>query len=103
MPLIKSNGEPGLLAEGKLGDEVKNLPLYDLTKVTDSRLLSALFRDYTFLASAFLLEPCHLQYLKDKTYGLGRDVLPKNIAVPLSVLAEKLECYPFMEYALSYA
>lgn len=30
----------------------------------DLRLNSALLRDFQFLASAYMLEPCHLNYLK---------------------------------------
>jgi indoleamine 2,3-dioxygenase len=63
----------------------------------------ALYRDYTFVASAYLLEPCDLLYRKTGDYGLGRSVLPKNIAVPLVQVAEKIGAKPFMEYALSYA
>lgn len=63
----------------------------------------ALYRDLTFVASAYLLEPCDIQYRKDKSYGLGRQVLPRNIAVPLNQAAEKIGQRPFMEYALSYA
>lgn len=55
------------------------------------------------MASAYLLEPCDIQYRKDKTYGLGRQSLPANIAVPLVQAAEKIGQRPFMEYALSYA
>jgi len=63
----------------------------------------ALFRDYTFWASAYLLEPCHLNMLKRGEYGLGRQVLPRNIAIPLHRVADKLGMKPFMEYATSYA
>jgi len=64
---------------------------------------AALYRDLTFVASAYLLEPCDIQFRKDGTYGLGRQTLPKNIAVPLVQAAEKIGQRPFMEYALSYA
>jgi indoleamine 2,3-dioxygenase len=37
------------------------------------------------------------------SYGLGRDVLPKQLAVPLVQIAEKIQAKPFMEYAMSYA
>ncbi len=92
------------MARGELGDAVlSELPLIDVTSINDGRLLLALFRDYTFLASAYLLEPCNIQLRKNKTYGLGRAILPKNIASPLVSIANKLEAKPFMEYALSYA
>ncbi|RKP27485.1 hypothetical protein SYNPS1DRAFT_32442 [Syncephalis pseudoplumigaleata] len=95
---------PGLLANGQFGDAVRHeLPEYDVSSITDTRLLSALYRDLTFAASAYLLEPCDVQFRKDGTYGLGRDVLPRQIAVPLSVVAQKIGARPFMEYAMSYA
>ncbi|CAG8496327.1 6833_t:CDS:10, partial [Scutellospora calospora] len=103
MPIRLPNGEQGLLAKGKLGEAVKDLPLYDVSSISDQRLLSALFRDYTFLASAYLLEPCDIMYREKKDYGLGRQILPKNIAVPLNNVAKKLYAFPFMEYTLSYS
>ncbi|BEJ17682.1 hypothetical protein CspHIS471_0610830 [Cutaneotrichosporon sp. HIS471] len=104
MRLQKKDGKPGLLMTGEFGAAVdRDLPEYDISKVTDGELLSALYRDLTFVASAYLLEPCDLQYRKDKTYGLGRQTLPRNIAVPLHQAAEKIGQRPFMEYALSYA
>ncbi len=79
------------------------LPLYDVDEVTSSAVLNALFRDYTFLASGFLLENCHVNFLKTGSYGLGRDYLPENIAVPLCKVADKLNLFPFMEYSSTYA
>jgi indoleamine 2,3-dioxygenase len=103
-PKHKPDGTHGLLWTGKFGGEVeKRLPLFDFSKITETRLLHALFRDYCILCSLYILEPCDIQYRKDKTYGLGRDVLIKNIAVPLVQLAEKLDTKPFMEYSLCYA
>lgn len=57
----------------------------------------ALFRDYTFAASAYLLEPCDILYRLKKEYGLGRKVLPMNIALPLYKVSQKIQCRPFME------
>jgi indoleamine 2,3-dioxygenase len=57
----------------------------------------ALFRDYSFAASAYLLEPCDVLYRQRKEYGLGRKVLPMNIAVPLNKVAQKIHSKPFME------
>jgi indoleamine 2,3-dioxygenase len=64
MPIKTATGEPGLLASGQLGEVVhKELP--DLSVAiekyhTDHPLMNALYRDYSFLASAYLLEPCTL-------------------------------------------
>ncbi|KAI7895507.1 uncharacterized protein EV154DRAFT_457604 [Mucor mucedo] len=104
MPMQLLDGTPGLLASGQFGDAVRDeLPLYEIDGITDQRLLSALFRDYTFAASAYLLEPCDILYRSQSDYGLGRKVLPMNIAVPLSKVSKKIHSQPFMEYALSYA
>ncbi|RKP06961.1 hypothetical protein THASP1DRAFT_35029 [Thamnocephalis sphaerospora] len=104
MSLLQPDGSDGLLVTGEFGAAVdRELPEYDLSHVTDTRLLSALYRDLTFVASAYLLEPCDLQFRRSGSYGLGRQVLPRNIAVPLSVVAHKIGAKPFMEYALSYA
>ena len=62
MPVKILDGTPGLLAEAKLGKTVdEELP--DLTNTVekyrdDMVLMTALYRDYSFLASAYLLEPC---------------------------------------------
>lgn len=104
MPLVKDDGQPGLLAFGKLKETVdKELPQYDVSTVRDSALAAALYRDYAFLASAYLLEPCHLQKMKTGTLGRGRHILPKNVAVPFCRIAEMVNAKPFMEYAQSYA
>ncbi|KAK3325616.1 hypothetical protein B0H66DRAFT_529642 [Apodospora peruviana] len=63
MPVKTSSGEPGLLARGVLGETVLS-ELPDLTDCVDKYqhnllLMNALYRDYSFLASANLLEPCH--------------------------------------------
>jgi indoleamine 2,3-dioxygenase len=104
MPLTLADGSPGLLAKGEFGTSVmKELPEYNVDSITDPALLTALFRDYTFAASSYLLEPCDLHMRKHGSYGLGRSVLPRCIAVPLSIIAGKIGVKPFMEYAQSYA
>ncbi|KAK4178330.1 hypothetical protein QBC36DRAFT_182838 [Triangularia setosa] len=107
MPVKTASGEPGLLAHGKLGDVVlAELP--DLTSHIDKYasnlpLMNSLYRDYSFLLSAYLLEPCHLRFVKGEPYGLARDVLPACIARPIKRCAELTGFKPFMEYAGSYA
>jgi indoleamine 2,3-dioxygenase len=62
MSIKTITGAPGLLATCDLGDAVlKDLP--DLSEAIeryheDLPLMNALYRDYSFLASAYLLEPC---------------------------------------------
>ena len=92
MPVKTASGGPGLLAEFGLGGVVErefpNLaPAVDLYK-HDLPLMNALYRDYSFLASAYLLEPCHQRFVRGEPYGLGRRVLPANIAQPIARCAE---------------
>ena len=92
MPIKTLNGTPGLLATATLGETVlKKLP--DLTSAIDKYkhnlpLMNALYRDYSFLASAYLLEPCHERFMKGESYGLGRQTLPAVIALPISRCAQ---------------
>ncbi|KAL2369074.1 hypothetical protein RJ035_005475 [Blastomyces gilchristii] len=114
LPVVKADGSPGLLATYELGPAVlAELP--DLTDEVDKLLtedgkpdrfmITAVFRDYTFVCSAYLLEPCYEKWSKDPAggYGLGRDTLPKCIARPLYRCSEILDVPPFMSYAASYA
>ena len=62
---------------------VTNDGLPDLENVT------AVFREYSFVASAYLLEPCWERQIKGlEGYGLGRQTLPRCIAGPLSKAAK---------------
>ncbi|KAJ9664975.1 hypothetical protein H2201_004839 [Coniosporium apollinis] len=107
MPIKTASGTPGLLANFTLGPTVhKELP--DLTSAIekyrdDLPLMNALYRDYAFLASAYLLEPCHERFMRGENYGLGRQSLPSSIALPIVKVAEIAGFKPFMEYAGSYA
>jgi indoleamine 2,3-dioxygenase len=92
MPIQTLDGTPGLLATCTLGETIlKELP--DLTSAIDKYkdnlpLMNALYRDYSFLASAYLLEPCHERFMKAEPYGLGRQTLPSVISLPISRCAQ---------------
>lgn len=97
--IIKIDGTPGLLAKYKLGETIDGGALPDLTTDIDSLLdpngnldmhaVTAVFRDYSFLASAYLLEPCYQSYnVNADGYDLGRNKLPKEIAGPLVKTAD---------------
>jgi indoleamine 2,3-dioxygenase len=105
MPIVKNDGSPGLLARYQLGPVIDSGALPDLTshmddlrvdvddgteKQYDLEAITALFRDYSFLASAYLLEPCWESWSKNNSagYGLGRAVLPRCIAAPLVKAAD---------------
>jgi len=92
MPIKTLDGSPGLLASFTLGETVLT-ELPDLTDAIDKYkdnlpLMNALYRDYSFLASAYLLEPCHERFVKGEPYGLGRQTLPAVIALPISKCAK---------------
>ncbi len=99
MPIKTASGEPGLLATYTFGDTVlKELP--DLSAAVakykhDLPLMNALYRDYSFLASAYLLEPCQENHVKSGSYGLGRQSLPRCIALPIVKVAEMCVLSPF--------
>ena len=94
LPVVKADGAPGLLATYELGGAVEKGALPDLTDEIDKLVVedgehnledvTAAFREYAFLASAYLLEPCWERYDQGlEGYGLGRQVLPRCIAGPL--------------------
>ncbi|KAJ1999206.1 hypothetical protein GGI04_004669, partial [Coemansia thaxteri] len=97
------DGTYGLLHSGRFGERIeRELPLYDVGFIFDGRILSALFRDYTFLASAYLLEPCDIQFRLARNYGLARRILPANIAVPLETIAMRLNSSAYLEHSMSF-
>ncbi|KAF9064304.1 IDO-domain-containing protein [Rhodocollybia butyracea] len=108
MPIVTANGAPGLLAAGKLADAVE-AELPDLSSEVekyknDATLMTAIYRDYSFLLSAYLLEPCHQRFVKGEDgYGVGRQSLPASIAKPMVKVSQIAGFKPFMEYAGSYA
>ncbi|KAF3897081.1 Indoleamine 2,3-dioxygenase [Trichophyton interdigitale] len=103
MPIKTATGEPGLLADGKLGDVVdKELP--DLTAQVDLyrdnlHVITALYRDYSFLAEGYLLEPCHKRFMESSEYGIGRPFLPKQISRPFVRCAEIAGFKPYLEFS----
>ncbi|KAJ2866405.1 hypothetical protein GGI22_001293 [Coemansia erecta] len=103
MPIYKGDGTYGLLHSGRFGERVeRELPMYDVDFVFDNRILGALYRDYTFLASAYLLEPCDIQFRLARNYGLARRILPANIAKPLQTIAARLNAQPFLEHSMGF-
>lgn len=99
LPVTKADGSPGLLATYDLGPTIDKGALPDLTDAIDDLVLpdgqsnledvTAAFREYAFLASAYLLEPCWERYDKGlEGYGLGRQTLPRCIAGPLTKTAK---------------
>ena len=110
MTCIQPDGtRSGLLAHNELGKTVdSDFPdlMHEIQKVDDSdqRMLAALFRDYSFLSSAYMLEPSHVHYLKTGNYGQANCTLPEKLAVPMQTIANKLHYgKPLLEYGYGYA
>lgn len=98
------DGSPGLLGLKDLGRTVdEELPLIDVSRIEDPVLLTTLFREYSFTASSYLLEPAHHHLLDTGKYGVARSVLPSQLAVPLEHLGKKLGIFPFLDYATAYS
>jgi indoleamine 2,3-dioxygenase len=93
--------------------EVAAIPDYTeiITDVSEPFLLQALFRAYTFVASAYTLELSYSNTPKvvsacparSSGYGPARRVLPRNISRPLVLVAEKLKVYPWLDYHYAYS
>lgn len=76
----------------------------DLVKTEeDMFVLQALYRAYTFLASAYLLEPTHYSFVKTGDYGPARRSLHCKVAVPLCIVSDKIRAAPYLDYAYAYS
>ena len=106
---------PKILTEpNKIVDSVSSIPDYsdNIKDESDPFILQALFRAYTFVASAYTLEQSHQFTLSENNsacphrssgYGPARRILPSNIAKPLVLVAEKLNVYPWLDYHYAYS
>ena len=104
LPINRQDGSPGLLANFELGNTIDAGALPDLSDALDEfttqdgkpnlEAITTAFRDYAFLASAYLLEPCWEAWNANQEagYGLGRQMLPKCIAGPLVKTAALWVC-----------
>ncbi len=86
-------------------DPTLKLPDYSLliTEINDSFVLQALFRAYSFVTSAYTLELSYQEFVKNGNYGVARRVLPANIAKPFTLVASKLNVYPWLDYHYAYS
>ena len=89
----------------KIEEAVSVLPNYvdAVNAETDVRILQALFRGYSFLASAYTLEPSFQHYRETGNYGKARNVLPIQIAQPFVAVADKMDVYPWLDYHYAYS
>ena len=106
MPVVLNENENGLLhtKDAIIAPvmAIKN-HLAEVEKETDVFVLQALFRSYSFITSAYLLEPSFQQFKIDGKYGKARNFLPANIAQPYCKVAEKLDVFAWMDYHYGYS
>ncbi|MBP7931304.1 MAG: hypothetical protein KAZ11_01570 [Chitinophagaceae bacterium] len=106
MPVQLSATEYGYLHyPNKIEEAVSVLPNYvdAVNAETDVRILQALFRGYSFLASAYTLESSFQHYRETGHYGKARNVLPVQIAQPFVAVADKMDVYPWLDYHYAYS
>ena len=70
---------------------------------SDTHVLQALYRAYTFITSGFTLELSYQEFIQSGNYGVARGILPANIAEPLVAVSNKLEAYPWLDYHYAYS
>jgi indoleamine 2,3-dioxygenase len=105
-------GERGLLGTpGAIVAPIEALPdlhehvvALDPSAPDDAMTLALVFRAYTFLTSAYLLEPAHhAQRDGDGEYGAARRRLPAQLARPLVAAADALGVAPWLDYHYAYS
>ena len=96
---------PNLISQGDLLEksilELDN-KIELVKQETDIFVIQALYRAYTFLTSGYLLEPSN-RNKTDGKYGIGRNVLPPQLTLPLEWVASKLDVYPWLDYHYAYS
>ena len=106
MPVVLGDNKFGYLhTPNAIATAVDELPnLFEFVKVENNiHLIQALFRGYSFLASAYTLEPSFQHYRESGNYGKARNILPPQIAQPFCAVAEKLDVYPWLDYHYAYS
>jgi indoleamine 2,3-dioxygenase len=106
MPVRKRDGSPGLLAtKDAIVERVLTLPNLNhlVVQEQDKRVLCALYRGYTFLTSAYLLEKAYHEFKETGKYGKARRELPENVAVPLWTVSQTIKAHPWLDYSYAYA
>ncbi len=106
MPVQLGENEFGYLHyPNKIVEAVEQLPNYvaAVQAESDVRVLQALFRGYSFLASAYTLESSFQHYRETGHYGKARNVLPIQVSQPFVAVAEKMDVYPWLDYHYAYS
>ena len=106
LPILKNEKTKGILSfKGEVEKRVAGLTNFrdKVILEKDQFIIQALFRCYAFITSSFILAPAHFYFLENKKYGKANVFLPKQIAEPFSIVAKKLDVYPFLDYHYAYS
>jgi len=69
---------------------------------TDIFIIQALYRAYTFITSAYLLQPSYENKINN-LYGKGRTILPIQLTQSLEWVSNKLDVFPWLDYHYAYS
>ena len=97
LPTLIKQGNVLKSAIDNLHNHIENVKIE-----TDIFIIQALYRAYTFLSSAYLLQPSFENQTNGK-YGKGRTILPIQLTQPLEWVSEKLDVYPWLDYHYAYS
>tara|TARA_B110001452_G_scaffold93804_1_gene77475 strand:- start:2271 stop:3668 length:1398 start_codon:yes stop_codon:yes gene_type:complete len=106
LPILKDQNNKGILSfKGEVEKRVANITNFknEVTLEKDPFIIQALFRCYAFITSSFTLAPAHFYFLENNKYGKANVFLPNQIAEPFSIVAKKLDVYPFLDYHYAYS
>ena len=84
---------------------INNLENYidQVKEETDIFVIQALYRAYSFITSAYLLEKSYHEFIKTGNYGKARNVLPRHISIPYDFVAKKLDSKMWLDYHYAYS
>ncbi len=100
------DGLPSIIkVKDQIVSYVEKLPNYKelVEKELDVFVIQALYRAYSFVTSAYLLEKSYHEFLISGNYGKARNILPRQVAEPFNVVATKLNSKMWMDYHYSYS
>ncbi|MGB7341585.1 MAG: hypothetical protein WBC91_22000 [Phototrophicaceae bacterium] len=80
---------PETLASSEIMAQLEQLPLLDVSQIGNCLALELAFQTYGYLITAYILAADEI----------AKKIIPKNIAVPMVALAEKVQRPPILSYA----
>jgi len=91
--------------ENEIIIHINNLENYvdQVKEETDVFIIQALYRAYSFITSAYLLEKSYHEFLKTGKYGKARNILPKQVSIPYDFVSKKLNSKMWLDYHYAYS